>query len=456
MTVKDCLDADCVKSIQTPGMRSLSWFAGEEGTLSKALAACRACVRYGDDAGISDAALLNYIKDEAVGIGERYFDHRDPEQATSDSLDRVQSIIKAARENRSKWTFWFPIVRLIIPNDESSFSIGPVEFINEGLGCLVVHGHERRRLGEYGTWAVESYQLDKDEKRQFWSQHFGEIYSVAKVEGVSGDEPYAYREAREEIAKAFAILRVAHWSYGSWAGENDFVIPGEPLAVPMHFELKGSERGSVTTVLVSQVDPDNPESDFRSSHTLRTDLYTSVQLDNYLWVQRRDIVTKMAELVWSGNRWPQIVAAIRVFDESIRIGFAGAAFLGLMNSIEVLIGGDFRDWNDSITNRIAERVGFLLGENDPTLRMEVAKSFKKLYSLRSALTHSSSSVELEELFRLESIARLLIMRMTWEAEVRGFSGFKDFTDWIYQLKFGHQYEEVEFPDWLRLSPSWLD
>jgi hypothetical protein len=457
------VDAVNIDSIDVPGHRSLVWFDEGEDDLDKALQACWACIRLGDSSNISDASLSTEMMKEAVGIGERYFDHRDRQKAIDDSLERLTSIIAEVRKNRSLWTFWFPITRLVLPKGEPSITIGPVEIQGDDLGSFVLHGEEGRSLGEYGAWAVESHQLREEENLKFWTGHFGEVFSVAKVKGIAGDEAYAYRGAREEIAKAFAILRVVHRRYGSWSGQNDFVVPGEPLFVPISFELKGSGRGSVTSVLAHDTRAQSDESDSdenpslpTKSYTLRTDLFSNVSLDNYIWVERKELVRKMADLVWPGNKWPEIVAAIRVFDESTRIGFAGAAFLGLMNSIEILIGGDQRDWADTVTTRIAERVGYLLGNEDPDFRMRLAKSFRKLYGKRSAITHKGGSVDLLDMGRMESIARILILRMVWEVNYRGINDFESFKEWIHGLKFGEEYEVIEVPKWLQLSESWLD
>ncbi|MDQ3780465.1 MAG: HEPN domain-containing protein [Chloroflexota bacterium] len=189
----------------------------------------------------------------------------------------------------------------------------------------------------------------------------------------------------------------------------------------------------------------------------RTDIRLPVDISDHELNRRWPIIEQLAELSWARDgRWTELVTAVRWFAEATNAASREDAFLKFAIALDLLLGREEVGYSETQTTRIGERLGFLLGENDPTRRWRIFQALKPLYNTRGGIVHGTTRAAESELFRMESIARLAILRMGWEIRHRHHRNLSAFIDWVRELKFGTPFEEIEVPPFLQLADSWFD
>lgn len=111
-------------------------------------------------------------------------------------------------------------------------------------------------------------------------------------------------------------------------------------------------------------------------------------------------------------------------------------FVALATSLEsLLVGSEGTDpkvnWG-SITQRLAERVAFLLGRTYED-RVAFERNAKTLYGLRSKVVHEGKAVSRANLAAMDSLARSTILAFARKA----FGSWDDFLHWERNEKYGH-------------------
>jgi len=84
----------------------------------------------------------------------------------------------------------------------------------------------------------------------------------------------------------------------------------------------------------------------------------------------------------------------------------------------------------SINQRIGERVAFLLGD-DFERRVNLEKTAKQLYSLRSAIVHSGESVTQENLAQMDN----LVVQVVLAFLKHEFNTWSEFREWIARERY---------------------
>jgi hypothetical protein len=172
----------------------------------------------------------------------------------------------------------------------------------------------------------------------------------------------------------------------------------------------GEQPEPTPAVQETQHDPD--EFTFQIG---RTDLPQPVTVFEAELIRRKPLIDQLAAVLWSTNKsWHELAIAVRIFAQGVDGTTAEDAFLKYVSALDVLLGREEKGYTESQSNRIAERLAFLLGEDDPDRRWRLFSAFKTLYGRRSGIVHGGATTEEVELYRVESLARLAILRMAWD------------------------------------------
>lgn len=151
-----------------------------------------------------------------------------------------------------------------------------------------------------------------------------------------------------------------------------------------------------------------------------------------------------------------MATAARGFAEGTEAATIEDAFVKYVVALDVLLGRDEQGYAESQVTRISERLAFLLGEADPDRRWRLFNATKRLYRKPSGIVHGGATTDEAELHRMESIARLAILRMAWEIRHRGHRNLDAFVDWVRRMKFGEPFEPIEVPCFLQLADRWFE
>ncbi len=464
-TVGEIVDAGLPWEDPDPFTRHLVWMGPDAVETERMAATVRALLPPSVRDRVSAAHLLQQVKELAFELGQSLLDHRDQDRTRRDARQLLQVLVERLAASDERWDVVLPIINLRLRIQGRTITIGPVQLGRDSLSRYVVHGDNAAALGEFGRWAVEHFALDKPENRNRWSGTLGEIAAYGKVVGLRGDRQSAIERAKRDIDTALAILRVSYYLYGSWSGRERFGTYGSFFDPVQRFGVMGTTGGglriTLTAKATSEADgtaqsaPREP-GEFEFSMA-RTDLLHPVEVTEAELHRRWSIIEQLAEICWSEDgRWRELATAARWFAEGTEAATAEDAFVKYVVALDMLLGREERGYAESQVTRISERLAFLLGEADPDRRWRLFNVFKTFYSKRSGIVHGGASTDEVELYRMESIARLAILRMAWEIRHRGHRNLDAFVDWVRRVKFGEPLEPIEVPPFLQLSDSWFE
>lgn len=131
----------------------------------------------------------------------------------------------------------------------------------------------------------------------------------------------------------------------------------------------------------------------------------------------------------------RIKSAVTWYSSAVNADIPEIQFVSLMTALEILLVGEIsKDPNQnsgSISQRLSERVAFLLGNNYQK-RLELEKKAKQLYGLRSDIVHGGKKLnDIESLFELESIVRTIVVVLL----KHDFQTWETFIDWEKRQKY---------------------
>jgi hypothetical protein len=133
----------------------------------------------------------------------------------------------------------------------------------------------------------------------------------------------------------------------------------------------------------------------------------------------------------------RIRRAVVWYSKGVDAESAEESFVNLAIALETLLigseGSGPYSTTGSITQRLRERVAFLLGD-DFDNRMEIGRITRDLYGLRSAIIHRGEKVELERLAQMDELVTQVILVFLQH----GFRTWHEFQEWIAQRKFGEK------------------
>lgn len=479
VTVGEIVDAGLPWEDPDAFTRYLIWSRPNAVEPERMAASIRALLPKSIRSTVSTAHLLEEIKNLAFELGEALLDHRDQDRARQDAQRLLQTWIDRLSTSNEHWDIVLPIVNLGLDIRGEAVRIGPVLLVRDGLSRFIVHEDDSARLGEFGQWAVEHFDLHKPESRRRWSGALGDIAAYGKVAGLRGDQQGAIEQAKRDIDTALAILRVSYYLYGSWSGQQRFGTYGSFFDPVQRFGVMGTSSGGFRITLAARSpDRDSEAKDNDQEKIMgpvlatqvarrepgdfgfqmgRTDLPQPVIVAEAELHRRWLIIEQLSSVLWSeGGAWRELAAAARTFAEGIEAASPEDAFVKYVVALDVLLGREERGYAESQVTRISERLAFLLGEDDPNLRWRLFKSFKDLYGKRSGIVHGGATTDEAELYRLESMARLAILRLAWEIRKRDHSNLDAFVDWVRRMKFGEPFESTNPPAFLQISDHWAE
>jgi hypothetical protein len=141
-----------------------------------------------------------------------------------------------------------------------------------------------------------------------------------------------------------------------------------------------------------------------------------------------------------GEIGERIQRALTWYSNAVDADTIEERFVDLAIALECLLIGDEgrgpHATSGSITQRLAERVAFLLG-NDLQSRSEKARETKAVYAKRSAIVHRGATASAEELHTIDQLVREAILAFL----ARDFDGWQAFLEWIAKEKYSRKAEE---------------
>jgi hypothetical protein len=130
----------------------------------------------------------------------------------------------------------------------------------------------------------------------------------------------------------------------------------------------------------------------------------------------------------------RIERSVRWYGKSHDTYSAEESFISLAIALEgLLIGPEGKNKTEgwgSITQKLAERVAFLLGSNLES-RIRFEKRTKELYKIRSELVHNGETVVLADLYDFDAITASAIITLA----KRNLKNWSEFTEWIQSEKY---------------------
>lgn len=476
-TIGQIVDRNIPWDDPDPGVLNLVWDPRSVATLDRLVRHLSASLTEESRQKFSDSTLRQKTQRLAGQLGSDLLEHRDSKRLNSDATIRWNALVKELESNDERWDIVLPISNLRLATSRRAIRIGPVLIVRDPLAQYLWRGTNESDLAEFGRWAVRKHVQSGGALRAT----FDTIYSYAKVEDVPGEDSLAVQRAARDVRTALMILRLVYFKHGSFSERERFGSSGDFFDPVERFDLTGSLADDVRITLSARSisDPniaEEPREPRRRGHrqfldslnsergpdefSFRIDrigMSTPVDVIEETLLKRWPLIETLADIVWTKEAgWSVAATAMRWFAEGIEAGAREDAFIKFATAIDVLLGREERGYSDSLTNRIAERTGFLLGENDPDRRRAIAKLMKDIFDARGRIIHGERTTTDEELWRMESIARLIILRMVWEIRNRGHQDVKAFIDWVARLKFGQPFTTIPVPRFLQLSEAWLD
>lgn len=133
----------------------------------------------------------------------------------------------------------------------------------------------------------------------------------------------------------------------------------------------------------------------------------------------------------------KIVAAIEWIGKGVRDTDPARSFVQFTFALEALLTFNEKGTlvSPSVASQLAEFSAFLLGK-DCEERIQVEKTVKSLYSVRSAIAHGGSQSVSEEVVKEAlSLVKSLIIRMTTDSELCEINSMNQLKTWVNQKKY---------------------
>jgi hypothetical protein len=473
--VGDIVDRGLPWTDPEPAIRNLVW--DEQGSLllERIIATIRTLVSNQNREKTSTATLRADLKSLAYDVGERLLWHRDTAGAFEEARTAITTLLDRLENIEEAWDIVIPVVNLRLAINGRAIRIGPVLLVRDQLDRFLWRGDNQADLAEFGQWAIHEFGPEGGAFR-------GDLEKVsvyAKIEAVEGHLQAAIERSTQFIHWALIILRVISSEHASFSERERFGSFGTYFDPVQRFGLMGSVTDDIRITLTaprrdegiaggnaSSTDESaspvllalghqRPVTDF-SFRSDRIGISLPVDVSEAVLVKKWPIIERIATAFWSPELgWENLATASRWFADGLEASTHEDAFVKYAIALEVLLGREERGHVDSLTNRVSERLAFLLGENNPDFRRSVFQASQKLLSTRGKIVHAGATTDWFELYRFEALVRLSILRMAWEINERGFADISGFIGWVQGLRFGEALDPIDVPPFLQLSEQWL-
>lgn len=392
------------------------------------------------------------------------------EQDASRSLANARQHLTVVRDRLNGWNECRDVVvpisnlQLLVPG--KALRIGDVLLVRDDLFLRLTEQSNLSPTTELHRWAAQQHDLTTAEGRSACLQEIGEVYTYGKVFGVPGDQIAALQYAEREVEWSLSILRLLDASFfaphhrvelmGSPTGGTRIALMAREACStdPHTIEQAGSARADTPFILQTYEAQRSPEQFGYQWRRMDNQIAVQMRLDFFerVW----PIVDQLVAIRSSGDGgWAPLVTAVRWFSDAVRSDAAEDAFIKFAIVVETILGKEEEQYKETTTTRLSERLGFLLGEEDPARRWSIYRAFKDLYGKRSGIVHAGRMVSNTDVERMEEISRLTVMRMVWEIHHRRHVNLTAFLDWVRKLRFGEPFEPIDVPNYLRLRDAWF-
>lgn len=290
------------------------------------------------------------------------------------------------------------------------------------IGCGTLWDTDRSTLS-----AEISALKTSDDRKRFFLESFIETPCYVSVE-VEGDFEFARVQALHQAQSVVDILNLClASSRHRRAGYKKICLLGHPS------EGRQSFLGRTTPFSRPATGPTY------SFHGIAepSRLYEIRPEDVDRWTKNG--LPTLVEAVLSEDPPPGSIAArikrsITWYGKAINADTIEEQFVGLSIALEALLVGSEgldpkQSWG-SITERLAEAVAFLIGENYAN-RVRLASHTKALYGMRSGIVHRGETVSASNLVSLDGI----VSATMWAFVRHQFPAFEAFADWLDAQKY---------------------
>lgn len=290
------------------------------------------------------------------------------------------------------------------------------------IGCATLWDTDRSTLS-----AEISALKTSDDRKRFFLESFIETPCYISVEG-EGDFEFARVQALHRAQSIVDILNLClASSRHRRAGYKKICLLGRPS------EGRQSFLGRTTSLSRPATGPtysfhgiDEPSRLYEIHHQ-DVDRWTKNGLPTLV-----DAV--LSEDAPRGSIDARIRRSVTWYGKAINADTVEEQFVGLSIALEALLVGSEgldpkQSWG-SITQRLAEAVAFLIGENCAG-RVRLASHIKALYGMRSGIVHRGETVSASNLVSLEGI----VSTTMWAFVRQRFPAFATFADWIDAQKY---------------------
>ncbi len=241
------------------------------------------------------------------------------------------------------------------------------------------------------------------------------VHSLIAVE-VTGDFDFAVAQANK---KAAPIVHVLNFYLASCYGRVN-----DRRKINLIEESSTADHQFILCVNVGNKDNAGYKSSVRDFQTYRLDVGTYESWEEQDFDKISHIFFTASKL---SNIEKRLQRAITWYSKAMNSDGFEEQFISLTTALEgLLVGSEVSNptaTTASISQRIADRVAFLLGR-DYKSRMEYAKQVKYLYNLRSKIVHEGDSVSFENLHSLNMVVKNVIASFiksdfgSWDAFIK--------------------------------------
>lgn len=259
--------------------------------------------------------------------------------------------------------------------------------------------------------------------------HFASIPCLVEIP-ITGDSEFARQEGVRLASQLAAILNL-HFA--------ERAMPKE------HYQKIQSAAIASSAVQITLVRTQLPDANGAQRPTYLPGI-TNVGFfkHNLTQTQLNMVKASSFDLMWrcleqrkhkSKSLGERIRRAVLWFDKAVNFDEPDAQFVGLATALEILLIGES---NASITQQLADRCAFLLGD-DLESTIACAVHVKKLYGVRSGIVHSGKEPTASEVVEMTQLASRVILDFVQ----RNFRSFEHFEEWIKRLHYSVNLNEIE-------------
>ena len=293
----------------------------------------------------------------------------------------------------------FPISNLLL--DEDPYQLGYVTFI-----ALTQE--------ELEEWKQDKYP---------WFLKAPDFRVVARVKA-PGDLQKAKSYAKNRVDETMDTLRAFCFPFGSHSDTWQIGVVGDgtyPASTPMRIDGKTG---------ITQLGPGIAHIELRR-HILS-------KLEQRQW----ELVTRLIQKTARSNMEEKLLMAIHWLAESTKPDANRSRFAKVSIALEALIGGEPR--NDEklsvrgITAMLAERAAFLVGK-DPNDRLEIDKTVREYYGLRSQIFHEGGGdISFDQIDGFGKLVRRIAISLLEKLDDHGakLNSVNDLEHWVRKNRYG--------------------